>query len=136
MAEQKHTIAEIIGQCKLRWSLSDDFTPAELTCWNEAADTILSEVESESDKKDKVICCGRPITLDANWQVNSETFIGQCPECKKAWQLSDITAWYDEDETSDNTDDDTVYHCEKCEIAIGLSDFQAGDGKCVKCKNL
>jgi len=45
--EYYHTIEEIIGQCKLRWELSDDFSDVELKNWIDAADTILSDVQSQ-----------------------------------------------------------------------------------------
>ena len=42
-----HTPKEIIEQCMLRWSLSDDFEKDELAHWMEAAETILEELERE-----------------------------------------------------------------------------------------
>jgi len=47
----QHTIREIIEQCKLRWTLSDDFTKQELESWINCADTILAEIEKEGELK-------------------------------------------------------------------------------------
>lgn len=44
-SDNTHTPKQIIEQCILRWSLSDDFDDGELAHWVTAAETILSEFE-------------------------------------------------------------------------------------------